>query len=119
MAQPVRVGTSSPGDFGFVPAGTELTIRIDGERAAGDNKTGLFARVFYRVAGIPIAHDLYNDAAIHTGVLFSNDPAKTLPFAPLAKFHSLRVMAWDRVAPITKVADVKSKLSRFQGLKTD
>jgi hypothetical protein len=125
-APPKSVSVTFPADFGFVPAGVDLKVRVDGTLPAA-GKVGLFIRVFYRINGIPFANDLYNDAANSAALTFSNVPPagssipdKTAPFTPLSMFHSVRALAWTRGATngadVASVAGIRTKLTRFQGV---
>jgi hypothetical protein len=131
MAAPTALDVTFPANFGFVPAGTDLTVRVDGALPAA-GKVGVLIRVFYRINGIPFAHELFNGPGNTNGQLFTNAPLGggndlTIPFSPLVMFHSLRATAWGRVAggaaatggaDIANVKkDVKSTLTRFQGIK--
>ena len=118
-----RLTISSPDENVAVAVGKDDVVAKaegDTEDVAGNAKTNIFMRVFYRVNGIPFAIDVYNDAAVMGGVTgnkkkFDTDPAKVTKFkARVVGPHSIRMLAWDNQSKITSADEVRQKVSRFR-----
>jgi hypothetical protein len=129
--RPTRVAIIQPPDYGFVPTDKDIPLEIQGETNDLTPQTSMLIRVFYRINGIPVAAVLYNGRAKDTnGVpaganpaipgtfVIDPVPAKLKSFQPTTTdFHTLRVLAWDHKTKIVNPeTEVRSKLSRFQGI---
>ena len=126
MPKPTRIGVTHPPEHAMVASGRDITVAAEGESsdagAAGNIRTGVLVRVFYRVKGIPVAVTLYNGLVDHNpsgagpGKKFKlKTTGENSPFRPDTKtHHSVRVIGWDHRQKQNGANDIKQKVIRFK-----